>query len=172
MMSDHKDAREHEETQEVEEQQNVEQEEAEEVTVDDNVNSETTLWREQCVRISAEFENYKKRVQRDQAQWTERAKEQVLKDLLSFIDDFERALQQKSSESSGIEMMYQSLLKVLSKHQVSMIADYKEFDPEFHEAVMQVASDDHEAGQIVEVFSKGFMIQDRVLRPAKVSVAQ
>lgn len=173
MMSDHKDKMEHEDTELQEsEQQETATDEAVEQEEGSETETEIAMWREQCMRISAEFENYKKRVQRDQALWTDRAKENVLKDLLSFVDDFHRALQQDSSDKSGIEMMQKSLLKVLEKNQVKMMQDYKTFDPEFHEAVMQVESDDHNSGDIVEVFSQGFTMQDRVLRPAKVSVAQ
>ena len=134
--------------------------------------AELSMWQDQCKRISAEFENFKRRVDKDKARWSEIAKESVLLDLLPFIDTFDAALQQKNSaDLTGIEMMYQTLLKILNKHDVSVMQPIKDFDPEFHEAVMQVQSDKHASGQIVDVLSKGFMIKDRVLRPAKVSVA-
>ncbi len=134
--------------------------------------AELSMWQDQCKRISAEFENFKRRVDKDKARWSEMAKESVLLDLLPFIDTFELALQQKNgADLTGIEMVYQTLLKLLSKHDVSVMQVMQNFDPEFHEAVMQVQSDQHTSGQIVDTLSKGFMIKDRVLRPAKVSVA-
>tara|TARA_Y100000588_G_C14280020_1_gene936575 strand:+ start:4342 stop:4848 length:507 start_codon:yes stop_codon:yes gene_type:complete len=155
-----------------EEESNLEVETPEQEQPDNGVQAEVTIWKDQCKRISAEFENFKKRTQRDQARWSEVTKENVLKDLLPFVDDFERALSQESSEHAGITMLHQSLLKLLEKNNIKPMVDYQNFDPEFHEAVMQVDSSEHESGYIVEVFRKGFMIQDRVLRPAQVSVAK
>lgn len=151
---------------------------AHEVNPDDKKSSEQmcyaelSIWKDQCKRISAEFENFKRRTERDQLRWAEMAKESLLQELLSFVDTFDMALQQKNgTDCAGIEMAYQSLIKLLAKHDVSVMKQTRDFDPEFHEAVMQVASDSHESGQVVEILAKGFMLKDRVLRPAKVSVA-
>ncbi|OGB85813.1 nucleotide exchange factor GrpE [candidate division TM6 bacterium RIFCSPHIGHO2_12_FULL_38_8] len=134
--------------------------------------AELSMWQDQCKRISAEFENFKRRVDRDKIRWSEIAKESILLELLSFCDTFETALQQKDGvDHAGIEMVYQSLMKLLAKHDVTVMQTTKKFDPEFHEAVMQVPSKDHKSGEIVNVLTKGFMIKDRVLRPAKVCVA-
>lgn len=138
----------------------------------DKCQAEISLWKDQCKRISAEFENFKKRSERDQLRWVELSKEKMLKDLLSIVDDFERALKQEKSDNVGLVMMHNSFLKFLNKNGVVVMQNYETFDPEFHEAVMQVNSENHTAGQIVEVFAQGFMMQDRVLRPAQVSVAQ
>ncbi|MFA5999060.1 MAG: nucleotide exchange factor GrpE [Candidatus Babeliales bacterium] len=134
--------------------------------------AELSIWKDQCKRISAEYENFKRRTERDQARSAEIAKESILFELLSFVDTFEMALKQKSeANTAGIEMSYQALLKLLQKHNVVVMKSTETFDPEFHEAVMQVQSDKHQSGDIVEVLSKGFTMKDRVLRPAKVSVA-
>lgn len=134
--------------------------------------AELSMWQDQCKRISAEFENFKRRVDRDKIRWSEIAKESILLELLSFCDTFETALQQKDGvDHAGIEMVHQSLLKLLTKHDVTVMTLAVKFDPEFHEAVMQIESKDHQSGNIVNVLSKGFMIKDRVLRPAKVCVA-
>lgn len=138
----------------------------------DQCHAEISLWKDQCRRVSAEFENFKKRTERDQARWSENAKESVLIELLSIVDDFDRALQQENGDNDGISMMYQSFMKILEKHGVVAMDSYESFDPNFHEAIMQVESDVHESGQIVDVLAKGFMVKNRVLRPAKVSVAQ
>jgi len=134
--------------------------------------AELSIWKDQCKRISAEFENFKRRTERDQLRWAEMAKESLLLELLPFVDTFDMALEQKNgTDCAGIEMSYQSLLKVLQKYDVSIMKNSQHFDPEFHEAVMQVQSDKHQSGDIVDVLAKGFMLKDRVLRPAKVSVA-
>lgn len=138
----------------------------------DKCQAEVSLWKDQCKRISAEFENFKKRSERDQLRWVELSKEKMLKELLSIVDDFDRALKQEKSDNQGLSMMHNSFLKFLNKNNVSVMQNYENFDPEYHEAVMQIESADHTAGQIVDVFAHGFMIQDRVLRPAQVSVAK
>jgi molecular chaperone GrpE len=137
--------------------------------------AELSMWQDQCKRISAEFENFKRRVDRDKSTWAEIAKESILLELVSFVDTFDMALQQKNDhavvDNAGLEMVHQALLKLLNKNHVTIMTVGADFDPQFHEAVVQVASEKHTAGQIVEVLCKGFMIKDRVLRPAKVSVA-
>lgn len=147
-------------------QENVQESEA------DKCQAEVSLWKDQCKRISAEFENFKKRSERDQLRWVELSKEKMLKDLLSIVDDFDRALKQEKSDNSGLQLMHNSFLKFLNKNGVAVMQNYENFDPEFHEAVMQIDSETHTPGQIVDVFAQGFMIQDRVLRPAQVSVAK
>jgi molecular chaperone GrpE len=134
--------------------------------------TELSIWKDQCKRVSADFENFKKRTEKEQARWADIAKESVLFDLLSFIDSFDMALAQPQIDKVGIEMMYQSLMKILTKNDVKPMAETKEFNPQFHEAVMQVVSNEHQSGEIVQFLSKGFMLKDKVLRPAKVSVAQ
>ncbi len=134
--------------------------------------TELSIWKDQCKRVSADFENFKKRTEKEQARWADIAKESVLYDLLSFVDSFDMALAQPQVDKVAIEMMYQSVMKILAKNDVKPISETKEFNPQFHEAVMQVASADHKQGEIVQFLSKGFMLKDKVLRPAKVSVAQ
>jgi len=133
--------------------------------------TELSLWKEQCKRISADFENFKKRTEREQLRWAEVAKESLILELVSFVDTFELALKQQSGDKVGIEMIYQALMKLLIKHDVVVMPHSIEFDPQIHEAIMQVSSDKHQPGQIVDFLSNGFLIKDRVLRPAKVSVA-
>ena len=100
----------------------------------------------------------------------------ILKDLLSVVDNFDRALQGKNDASAdvyaGIEMIYKSVIQLLHKYSVKEFANYQAFDPELHEAVMDIESADHQSGQIVQVLEKGFMIKDKVLRPAKVIIAK
>ena len=134
------------------------------------------VWKDQASRILADFDNYKKRIEREQVSWMQTAQVSVLKDLLSVVDNFDRALLAKTESTveiyAGIEMIYKSVLQVLNKYGVKEFSNYQEFDPEFHEALMDIESADHKTGDIVQVLEKGFMIKDKVLRPAKVMVAK
>lgn len=134
--------------------------------------TELSIWKDQCKRVSADFENFRKRTEKEQVRWADIAKESVLYDLLSFVDSLDMALAQPQVDKVAIDMMYQSLMKILTKNEVKPMPQTKEFDPQFHEAIMQVASGEHQSGEIVQFLSKGFMLKDKVLRPAKVSVAQ
>jgi molecular chaperone GrpE len=130
-------------------------------------------------RALADFSNYKKRVERDQAQTYQNAVGSVVKRYLVILDDLERALNNRPRDgdgaiwAEGIELIYRKLVLALDADGVTeMEAQGKQFDPNFHEAITQEASEDHESGAIIEVVQKGYMIGDRVLRPAMVRVAQ
>lgn len=156
--------------------QELEQVEENQVSDVEVCQQEAAMWKDQYARISADFDNYKKRMDREQVQWMQTAQTMVIKDLLTVVDNFERALSQKTEDTAslyiGIEMIYKSVLNILAKYGVKEFAEYNEFDPEKHEALMHAESANHESGQIVQVLEKGFMIKDKVLRPAKVTVAQ
>lgn len=138
--------------------------------------NELATWKEQCVRVTADFENYKRRMSKEQAQWTFISQKSIMLDLVNTLDDFERALEQHENQEDALykalEMMHKSLVKLLEKHDVKSFASYDQFDPELHEAIAHVPSPDKESGDIVDVVSKGYMIKDKVLRYAKVAVAQ
>ncbi len=130
-------------------------------------------------RARAEFANYKKRVDRDQAQTYQNAVGSVVKRYLDAVDDLERALKNRpqdaegASWAQGIELVYRKLLATMENDGVvAMKADGALFDPNLHEAVTSEANDDYESGQIIEVLQQGYLIGDRVLRPAMVRVAQ
>ena len=120
-------------------------------------------------RAKAEFSNYKKRVVRDREQFNREAVGKVVKNYLSVVDDLERALKDQPKDdditawASGIELIYRKL--------VTMDVNGKVFDPNLHEAIAQIESSDHESGQIVEVIQTGYMVGERVLRPARVCIA-
>jgi molecular chaperone GrpE len=129
-------------------------------------------------RAKAEFANYKKRVLRDREQYNQEAVGKVAKNYLSAIDDLERALKNipQNEESlawaNGIELIYRKLVTALENDGITpMDVDGKIFDPNLHEAVAKIPSTDHESGQIVDVIQTGYMIGDRVLRPARVCIA-
>lgn len=130
-------------------------------------------WKDRCLRTAAEFENFKRRSEKERVLWITNTQASILADVLGLVDDFERAFAQPAGESrEGFELIYKSLQKILQKYGVQEIKEVTEFDPTLHEAIMQVESADHQAGQIVQVLQKGYRFKDQILRPAKVSVAK
>jgi molecular chaperone GrpE len=137
--------------------------------------------REQLLRVSAEFENYKKRSQRHMEDFRKYANEALLKELLTVVDNLERAISSSSGISSGspdacivegVEMTLKEIMRVLEKFNVAPIdALGKPFDPAFHEAVMREETSQFPENTVCNVLQKGYMIHDRLLRPAMVSVA-
>lgn len=131
-------------------------------------------WKDRCLRTAAEFENYKRRSEKERVSWITNSQAGVLGDLLEVVDDFERAMAAKDEHATapGFELIYKSFQKLLHKYGVQEITETTEFDPTLHEAIMQVESADHQSGQIVQVLQKGYRFKDQILRPAKVSVAK
>ena len=137
-------------------------------------------WSDKYLTLTADFENYKKRVNSERADWATDAQKRIVLDLLDVVDNFERALdQEKKRENNaniawlaGFEMIYQSLEKLLAKYGVQAITETTTFNPKYHEALVQVESADHKSGEIVQILQKGYMMNDRVIRPATVSVAK
>jgi molecular chaperone GrpE len=131
------------------------------------------------VRQVAEAENFKKRNARERDDAIRFANEMLLRDLLPVIDNLERAIAHAASGENGkplvegVEMVLKAFLDVLSKFGVSQInAVGQPFDPSKHEAIAQVVSDVHEPNVVVEELHKGYMLRDRLLRAALVSVAK
>lgn len=133
------------------------------------------------IYLVAEFDNFKRRTEREKAQWITQAQAQLLVDVLPIVDDFERALSDIEEKQfppelaayvSGFELIARALQKFLKTHNVQEITDLTHFDPEKHEAIMQVTSDQHKSGDIVTVLQKGYIFKNQVIRPARVSVAQ
>jgi molecular chaperone GrpE len=127
-------------------------------------------------RLQADFVNYRKRSQREKEEMSLKGKIDLASEILPVIDNFERALNsaEESTEFySGVEMIYKQLLKLLSDQGIEEIsAEGEEFNPEFHEAIMKVdAENEDEEGKVVEVIQKGFILDERVIRPAMVKVA-
>jgi molecular chaperone GrpE len=125
----------------------------------------------------AELENFKKRVQREQAELLRYATEPLVRDLLPVVDNLERALQhaQAGQESiiKGVELTLKMFLDVLQRHGVSRVEAMGEvFDPTVHEAVAHLASEEHEANRVIEQHQVGYMLHDRLVRPALVSVSR
>jgi molecular chaperone GrpE len=137
--------------------------------------------RDKYLRLAADFENYKRRVRREREELYNYANENLIKELLETVDNLERALDhaQQSTEGGdsktlleGVELTHRSLMQALDKVGVQVVSpEGAEFDPNVHEAVRQVPSDEHPAGSVVEVLQKGYLLKDRLLRPALVVVS-
>lgn len=130
-------------------------------------------------RARAEFANYKKRVERDLKDNYQSATSDVLKSLLPIMDDFDRAMINVPEDLqghpwvSGIEMIHRKMSKVLDDFGATVIDPVgEEFDPNLHEAIGQDADSDMDSGHVTVTMQKGYMVGDRVLRPALVRVAR
>ncbi len=134
--------------------------------------NEVNDYKDKYYRAVAESENIKKRVERDKTQAIKFANEKFARDLLETLDDFENCLKVEMDDDirTGIELIYRGLLKTLEKNKVKECV-YETFDPQIHEAISSVESD-QESNTIVEIFRKGYMIEDKLLRPAMVSVSR
>ena len=135
---------------------------------------------DKVVRLQADFANYKKRTAAEKLQISEVVKMDVITNILPVIDNFERALQVPQDKVAddvksfidGYEMIYKQLLGVLEKEGVTKIdAVGKPFDPNYHQAVMRVPSDEYDDDVVVEVLQEGYLLGDKTLRPAMVKVA-
>lgn len=129
------------------------------------------------VRLQADFINYKRRTSNERAQALSMGVEKMASGLLNIVDNFERALSLEKEKAGGfyegVEMIYTQLIDYLKQNGVVEIdALNQKFDPNFHHAVMVEERDDVESGIVTEVFQKGYMIDDRVLRPSMVKVSK
>jgi molecular chaperone GrpE len=127
-------------------------------------------------RVAAEFDNYRKRVARDQQSLAARAHERLVKELLPVLDDLERALEaasahQEAKLEDGVRLVRRELQEALAKEGLEEIETNGHFDPHVHEALLSQPSDKDD-GAILEVLQKGYRLGDRVLRPARVVVSQ
>jgi molecular chaperone GrpE len=133
-------------------------------------------YHDRWMRKTAEFENYRKRIERERREQADQKVVDVLLELLSVVDDFERALQAEGSAVAyrkGIELIHSKLHDVLRKHGVRPIESLgAEFDPNVHQAVLYEASPGHREGEVIEELRRGYMIGDKLLRPAMVKVAK
>ena len=134
---------------------------------------------DRLLRLAADFENYKKRAAKEKEDWTKFANEDLIRAILPFLDNLERAVNhaQKASDTGvlieGVRLTLQQLLQTLNKFGLSTFESVgKPFDPTVHEAMLVVETDKHEPNQVVEEFQKGYLLNDRLLRPATVSVSK
>lgn len=130
-------------------------------------------------RARADFANYKKRIEREQKDIYQIAAASIIKRYLEVLDDLELALANRPESgegaefANGVELIYHKLQSILEKEGVyPMKAEGEEFDPNLHEAISSEESPEHESGEIIGVLKKGYMQNERVLRPALVRVAR
>ncbi|MEJ8617295.1 nucleotide exchange factor GrpE [Helicobacter pylori] len=162
------------------EQQGEEQQEAseKECEIKEDFELKYQEMREKYLRVHADFENVKKRLERDKSMALEYAYEKIALDLLPVIDALlgaHRSAAEESKESAltkGLELTMEKLHEVLARHGIEGIECLEEFDPHFHNAIMQVKSEEKENGKIVQVLQQGYKYKGRVLRPAMVSIAK
>ena len=127
-------------------------------------------------RLAAEFDNFRKRAQRDQDALVARAGERLVKELLPILDDLERALQaaaehEEAKLEEGVRLVHRELSSALAREGLVEIETAGAFDPHVHEALLSQPSEAEE-GSVIEVLQKGYRLGDRVLRPARVVVAR
>ena len=135
---------------------------------------------EKYIRAYAEFDNVKKRLEREKYLALEYANEQILKDFLPILDTLESALDSTKNDDSeamtkireGIELTIDNFLKAFGKHNVEPISTEGEFDPNVHNAIMQVPNESKADGEIAQVIQKGYKYKDRVIRPSMVAITK
>jgi molecular chaperone GrpE len=128
------------------------------------------------LRALADFDNYRKRVERDKERMNAERERIILLELLEVMDNFERALSSSSEGGDleeGLQSVYNQLLRILEQHGVIPFGSVgKKFNPEIHEAVLAISTDEYPSGTIIAEMQRGYKIGDELLRPARVQVAQ
>ena len=152
------------------------------VTADDapaDVKRQRDEYHNLLLRTTAEFDNYRKRIEKERRELTEYIAVDLLQELLPLVDDLERALRAELNNEGaeayrkGVEIIHKQLLDLLRKRGVTPIVSVgTDFDPHFHQAVLHEVSPEHREGEVIEEFRRGYMLGDRLLRPSMVKVAK
>ena len=129
------------------------------------------------LRLAADFDNYRKRVAREHAELTTRANERLVNELLPVLDDLERALEaaaehEEAKLEEGVKLVHRSLAALLERHGLTEIDTEGAFDPHVHEALLAQPAEGAEEGSVLQVLQKGYRLGEKVLRPARVIVAE
>ena len=144
----------------------------------DGLRRERDALQDRLLRTAAEFDNFRKRVERERRDHQEYAVSDALRDFLPIIDNFERALQTSAEGDvdayrKGIELIHKQMLDLLRKRGVTPIETLGvQFDPNLHQAVIQEISGAHREGEVMQELQRGYMLGERLLRPAMVKVAK
>lgn len=143
----------------------------------DQLRSEKEAAEQRVLRVQADFENFKRRSNDERLKERKFRSQDIVKELLPALDNFERALQTETpsadgqSLKQGMEMVFRQMKEALEKEGVSVIEALGEaFDPNLHQAVMQIESEEHPSNTVIEVLQNGYVLNERVLRPAMVKV--
>jgi molecular chaperone GrpE len=128
-------------------------------------------------RLKAEFDNFRKRTVREQESFAARANEALLREVLPVLDDLERALEaaelhEEAKLEDGVRLVHRSLLDILRRQGLELIETEGAFDPHVHEALLAQPAGEAEPGAVLQVLQKGYRLGERVLRPARVVVAE
>lgn len=137
-------------------------------------------YKDKYIRLYAEFDNARKRMEREKSEFIKYANEGLLADFLNILDDLERSVEAARAKHEdyeaflkGIELVMAHVYELLKKNGITtMEAKGKKFDPHCHEVLMQEESENHDNGEVLEEFQKGYFLEDKVLRTAKVKVAR
>lgn len=147
-------------------------------TVIEKLQEEKRELNDRLLRTSADFENFRKRSRQQQEELGRVANERLIADLLPVIDDFERALDSPeesadlNSWKAGVQLIARRLAEVLGRYGVQVVESMNaQFDPTRHEAIGQVVTEEYPEGCVIEELQKGYMLHERLLRPARVRVA-
>lgn len=139
---------------------------------------EAEEYKDRLLRLQADFENFKKRTQKEKESLVTYASENLVTEILPSLDSFDRALEVEVDENSkalyeGVEMVYNQLIDVLKKNGLEEVDCLnKKFDHNCHHAVVQQESDDHEEDTVIQVLGKGYKYKDKVIRPSMVMVSK
>jgi molecular chaperone GrpE len=154
----------------------------EEISETEKLQNEIAELKDKYARVHADFDNIKKRLEKEKYQALEYANEKFAKDLIPVVDALGMAVQAAEGEAEatellgkmkeGVELTLKQFLTVLEKHGVTQVSEDEPFDPNIHHAVQQMESPDHESGEIVQTFQKGYRYKERTLRDAMVVIAQ
>jgi len=137
------------------------------------VSAERDQYLDALKRLKAEFDNSRKRQQRERARTLEAASEKLVQELLPVLDNLDRALESDGDIRGGVQATREQLADVLAEEGLLPVAsDGQPFDPNVHEAVMGRPSEDHEDGTVLQTFQRGYLLNGRAIRPAKVVVAK
>jgi molecular chaperone GrpE len=145
--------------------------------VEETVEEQQPVQDDRLLRLAADFENYKKRAAREREEYVALANERLLKELLPVLDDLERALNaaeqhEEAQLEEGVRLVHRSLASLLERNGVVEIGTEGKFDPHVHEALLAQPAEDREHGDVLDVIQKGYKLGDRVVRPARVIVAE
>ncbi len=154
------------------------EQDSQDLSEEENLQKEFDALKDRYIRANAEFENIKKRMEKEKLNALMYANESFARDFLDVIDALEAAINVEAKDQislkikEGVQNTLDLFFKKLEKHGVKAIDELKEFDPNLHEAMFHTQSEEHSSGEIVQVLQKGYKIADRVIRPTKVSVAK
>lgn len=144
----------------------------------DALRKEKDALQDRLLRAAADFDNYRKRIERERRELVDYAATELIAEVLPILDDLELALSQPDAPEvaayrQGVELVHRKMLDLLKKRGVTQIAAAGEkFDPNVHEAVVHELSEEHEEGTVTGELRRGYMLRDRLLRPAMVKVAK